>query len=62
MILSSVLLWVDDLFLVGPRPPVTSSRLLHFDSRDLGQARWLRGMAIQRQERGHDDPNTLSND
>jgi hypothetical protein len=44
-------LWVDDLFLVGPLnacDKFTTAALEHFDSRDLGEARWLLGMAIQR--------------
>jgi transposase InsO family protein len=46
-----VLMWVDDLFIFG-RPEscdqFTTSILKHFDSRDLGEAKWLLGMAVTR--------------
>lgn len=46
-----VLMWVDDLFIFGsPESCVkfTASILAHFESRDLGEAAWLLGMAITR--------------
>jgi hypothetical protein len=50
-----VLLWVDDLFLIGTAEACkafTTAALTRFDSRDLGEAHWLLGMAIQRDTHG----------
>jgi hypothetical protein len=44
-------MWVDDLFIFGSPAScdqVTASILSHFDSRDLGEAKWLLGMAVSR--------------
>jgi hypothetical protein len=46
-----VLMWVDDLFIFGSPASCdqfTASILSHFDSRDLGEAKWLLGMAVSR--------------
>jgi transposase InsO family protein len=50
-----VLMWVDDLFLIGTPEACsefTAAALKRFDSRDLGEAHWLLGMAIQRDDAG----------
>jgi hypothetical protein len=51
-----VLMWVDDLFLIGSPEACkefTAAALTRFDSRDLGEARWLLGMAIERDHQGN---------
>jgi hypothetical protein len=50
-----VLLWVDDLFLIGTPDACkafTTATLTRFDSHDLGEPYWPLGMAIQRDTQG----------
>jgi hypothetical protein len=51
-----VLVWVDDLFIVGPRKLVDSVRAAvrrSFDSVDLGQSTWFLGMEIAHDKANH---------
>jgi hypothetical protein len=46
-----VLMWVDDLFIFGSPESCrqfTTSIMSKFESRDLGEAKWLLGMAVSR--------------